>query len=135
MDNILENTLQHIGFTPKGTKKNYRFVPKKSDVCNNNTVFKKTSYYQLTMYPNYSTNKHHIKKFEFNESGKLISVKEKYISPDEYNKFVNYHSCNRYKLFPDSDLSNISYPTTSEIHMARSDIINNNSSYIGYALI
>lgn len=93
-----------------------------------------STYYQLCMFENPRNKRHHIRRFEINKNNEIMDVKQKWLTNQEYNNFVNKVKCHEYKLYNTYDLSNVEFPSMNDIISSKSDLLNYSNNYTGFAL-
>ena len=121
MDNNISNT-------------KFRFIPNTNkQLSNGNYNPGSINYFQIASFANPHTNKYHLKRFMINENNQFIGIKEYHLKKCQLDKFILTKKQNEYKMFSSYSLSNISYPNNGDISMARSQILEEDSLYSGYA--
>jgi len=91
------------------------------------------SYYQVSMFPNPVTYKHHLRRYKVDHSNKFVDVKDYHLSTDAYNKFLKIKPSHSYSTYQTLNLNGITPPDMGRVSLARSDILNNESDYTGFA--
>jgi hypothetical protein len=119
--NFLNNT--NFRFTSKSTQDELTYNPPER-------LFK---YYQVCSFKNPWNGKFHIRRLIMNAKNEFVSVDENYIDSKKYERFVQSHRLNEYKLYNVYDLNHVSYPSLGEITIIQSPILEINSDYTGYA--
>lgn len=114
------------------TPRKFRFVPKKRDLLlNDSTSFSPVVFYQIALF---KTKKgYEVKRFYFDNNDRLLDISKAFMSKEKVEKFVDSNKSNIYKIYSVYTLDEVPYPSTSDITLARSDIIQNDYDYSGYA--
>lgn len=117
---------------------NKKYVFKSSE-SNDEFSYKPTpaqfKFYQICLFVDPHTQKHHIRRSIINEYGKFISIEEKLFSKNQFKKFLKNHRPNEFKTYSTYDMSLIDYPNPGDIMQVQSPLLNNNYEYTGYAKI
>ena len=104
-------------------KVSFKFIQKSDDSLNNDKFQQgEVIFYQLATYPN--KDGYHIRRFIINGDDTYKSVAVKYLSKDEYIKFIKENKQHKYKQYSTFDLNEVDYPLPSDISLARSDMLN-----------
>lgn len=119
---------EHIPTLKK--KVRYHFINKDNEQPIESGQF--TEFYQLAIFPNTQSGKYELRKFVLS-GDKFITVKTFYLSRKEVKKFLNSKKQHEYKSYNAYSLDEVRYPNMGEISVSRSDILNNDSGYSGYA--
>lgn len=111
----------------------YNFIPKKRDIETHNFVsLPELKYYQIALYRN-KQNKYQIRKFIINSYNEIIDVKSAYFNKNKIEKFVERKRKNSFRVYPVYSLETVSYPSASDISLARSEILTTDHDYTGYS--
>ncbi len=132
-----EDTGDNGSYIPTRKKRvKYHFVKSLNEENEENvetTYQNSLSYYQICIFANPRTKRHHVRKFILNRKNEFESIKDYFISERRYKKLLQIKNVNEYKCFSTYNLQGIEYPTLSDISMARSDMIAQDHGYYGYA--
>lgn len=90
-------------------------------------------FYQICTFPDPYTKKFHMRKFIINHRNEFANVKEFNLSKKQCKKFFAIKKQHEYKCYPVYSLENINYPNLGEILGSKSDILNNEYDYTGFA--
>lgn len=92
-------------------------------------------FYQVCTFKNPGTDKYHARKFIINQKNEFVSAKEYRLKRSQYKKLLDTKKPNEYKCYSTYDLKNISYPSVSDILLAKSQILasNDDAGYADYA--
>lgn len=91
------------------------------------------SYYQVCIFPDPKTNRFQVRKFILNRKNEFVKVKDYFISERRYKKLLNAKKVNQYKCYSAYDLQGVSYPSASDISIARSNMITEDNIHYGLA--
>jgi hypothetical protein len=115
-------------------KKNaiYHFVSN-NDIPNEYNGEKPTHFYQLASFANPKTGTHNMRKYTINYLNEFLNVEIFNLTKKQYNHFLKDKKLQKYKLYNVYDLKLVSHPTIHDIMTSKSDILQNNYDYTGYA--
>ena len=112
----------------------FKFIPNvNKQLTNDNCDYGSIDYFQISSFIDPNTNKYHMKRFTINGNNQFVRLKEYHLTKSKLEKFISIKKPNEYKMFSSYNLSNINYPNNGDISMARSQILEEDSSYSGYA--
>jgi len=118
--------MKQFNFIPNATKGYYN--------VEDSTKYKDgIIFYQISMFANPKTDKHHIRCFILNKKDELINIKQYQVNEATYNKFVKEKGVHEYKLYPVYNLYTTEYPDIADIRLARSTLLSDTSTYGSYA--
>ena len=120
------------------TKKNkvkYHFITPQEQINDQRTKLENEFkfFYQISTFKNPKTKKYHMRKFVIDGNGKFIDIKDYNLTTNQCKTFYKTKKKNEYKKYNVYDLDNVQYPVLSDFHMAKSEILNNNFDYTGFA--
>jgi hypothetical protein len=92
-----------------------------------------TIFYQVCAFKNPGTGKYHLRKFIINQRNEFVSAKIYKLDRKKYKTFLNTKKNNEYKCYSVYDLTNISYPSVSDILVAQSHLLTTDNDYSGFA--
>lgn len=92
-----------------------------------------TYFYQLATFPHPKNGKYHMRKFIINSKNNVHDVNDYLLDKDQYDRFLKSKKINEYKLYSVYSLNDVNYPTGGEILASKSDMLNNNFDYTGFA--
>lgn len=101
-------------------------------LANDECMVKEVKFYQIAIFPDMQTKKYHIRKFVIDSNNEFIDIKNYKVTKDELNLFLSKKKICSYKKYSTPDLNNVSYPTTADISLARSPILDD-VNYSGFA--
>lgn len=125
---------QQLNCTNNSETKKYRFIvpdDKNFIFSPDYDLHKITRYYQVCGFKNTESNKFHARRFTINVNNEFVDVKDIRLNDKQYKKLLDNIPPNQYKLFSTYSLSNVNYPSFSDILTAQSDILCNNFNYTG----
>ena len=93
----------------------------------------KTYFYQIATYAEPQYGKYNIREFCLNGRNEILDVQVYWVAKKEYKRFKASKKCNEYKAYDVYNLANINYPTAYDIHTCRSDLLNHDDDYTGFA--
>lgn len=115
----------------------YKFIGQTS---NSNKYFDKspddsnlTKYYQVCVFKNPTSGKYHVRRCVINSSNEFVNVREFELNEKRYKKLLDTHGKHEYKLYPAYDLNAINLPSSSDVTLSKSDILNKFYDYSGFA--
>jgi len=111
----------------------YIFDTNKTNTTVHQKPQKYTFFYQICTFPDMNTNKYHLRKFIINDDDKFTSIKNYRLSKLQHDKFFKTKKKHEYKIYHTYDLEDVNYPTLADISMSRSNILNNQHGYSGFA--
>lgn len=92
-----------------------------------------TKFYQIASFPDPNTGRYHIRRYVVNGKNEFSSIIEHYITKRKYEKFIASKKKHEYNMYSVYDLDVVGPPKLTEILMAKSEILANNSDYSGFA--
>jgi hypothetical protein len=124
MNNIVHNT----------RKKNmvYKFVPSFQENISD-IDDKKVFFYQITTFENPRHNRYNLREFCLNNNNEILDVKLYWLTKKQYKKFIAQKKSNEYKSYNVYDLTHVKYPTLYDIETSKSELLNYNDNYTGFA--
>lgn len=92
-----------------------------------------TYFYYFSIYPNPQTNLYQMAKFYINGDNLIIQREYFNINKKQLKKYTGFLNINLFKLLPVYNISQADLPNLSDIIASKSEILNNNFNYTGYA--
>lgn len=113
----------------------YKFIQQNrgTNFTNDESINDIKFYYQICTFPIQDSDKYHMRKFVVSNNNEFIAINDYYLSKKQCKKFFAIKKTNEYKCFPHYSLEQVTYPSTSDILMLKSDLLENDNSYSGYA--
>jgi hypothetical protein len=96
----------------------------------NNTI---TRYYQVALFPNPNTSKYNVRMFFVNYNNEYTDIKTFNITKKQLKQFLANTNSKQYKMYSVYTLDNVNYPLSGEILLSKSDILENDYNYTGFA--
>lgn len=90
-------------------------------------------FYQICAFPHPKTGKYQMRKFVVNSKNEFINIQDYYLNKNQCRKFFATKRDHEYRSYPTYSLSDVTRPHMSEILMSKSQIMNNNYDYTGFA--
>ena len=105
-------------------KVNFKFVDKHRTIYNNGEyVPEDVIFYQLATFSHPIHNGYHVRRFVIDGNNNYVSVKERYFTEEEYNKFIQNTKPNIFRRYSTFDLNEVNNPNMADISLVRSDIL------------
>lgn len=112
----------------------FKFIPNvNKQLSNDNCDLGVINYFQIASFANPNSNKYHLKRFVINGNNQFIRLKEYHLTKCQLEKLISVKKPNEYKMYSSYSLNDITYPNNGDISMARSQILEEDSTYSGYA--
>jgi hypothetical protein len=108
-----------------------KFVSKNEDMLYNPKK-ELTSFYQICKI-SCGKNYHTVRKVVIDEHGYTVSVKEHNYKKKRLEKFLQNTPVNKYEIYPTHDINLINPPEPGTILAAKSQLLNTDNKYSGYA--
>jgi hypothetical protein len=99
----------------------YKFVENFDDEKDYSNI---VSYYQICIFPDPHKKMHHVRRFYINDKNEFVQVKDYLLTSSKMKLFLKKKKKNEYTLYSTYNLSDIEYPTLSDVYMLKSDILN-----------
>jgi hypothetical protein len=115
------------------SNRKYYFTSSKSDTLYNDILLPEMKFYQICAFINPHTQKHEVRESIIDGHNELVRFRTVHISKKNYSKMLKNLRENRFRLYSTYDLNSIQLPSCTDIAMARSGILNQDSDYTGYA--
>lgn len=113
-------------------KMNYKFVtPTDNEVVQPIKSF--TFFYQIASFAHPKTGRYHMRKFVCDANNRFVDIRDYYLNKKQYKTFMRTKKSKDYKCYSVYSLNNVSYPSSGDILMLNSDILNNDYDYTGFA--
>jgi hypothetical protein len=110
----------------------YKFIVKASDMSYQPKQ-QTCSFYQICQFENPLNKKYATRKTIFDQDGNIIKTFDKEYTAKKIDAFLKATRPNKYCTYPVNNLDMIDLPSPSYIMEAKSELLNNDSSYTGYA--
>lgn len=108
----------------------YKFVNNFNEHFQNDNLI---SFYQISSFANPKNGKYHLRRFIINNDNQFVNIKEYQLEKKYFDKFIRKKKSNEYRMYSVYDLSNVNYPSLSDVLLLKSDTLKNNYNYYGYA--
>ena len=90
-------------------------------------------FYQICTFPNPYDNMYHARKFTFTGKNEILDIKYYKLNKKQYKKFRRTAPPHRYACYNTYTLKNINFPTIAQLFTSKSNILETNYNYSGYA--
>jgi hypothetical protein len=112
----------------------YEFVQYKTpSIYDEKTFLKPMNYYQICSFPNPKTHKYEIRNVYVNEYDEITKYSTIHLTYNDYQRLLRALRDNKYRLYATYTLSYINLPSCGDISLARSEMLNIDNDYSGYA--
>lgn len=115
------------------SRRKYVFVQPASQSLYIDTVLTQIKFYQICIFPNPINNLFEIREIIIGGQNEIVSYKDLKLEKKNKKKLLQLLKENQYKLYSTYSTKHIGAPTCSDISVARSDMINTDNKYTGYA--
>ena len=103
----------------------FNFIKEYDDIKNKKQNNNLSCFYQVCIYPNpHHNNTRNIRIFYIDNDNNIINYKNAYLNNTGFNEFLRNIPQNKYKLFSTYSLDAMPYPSSAEILISKSSIIN-----------
>lgn len=113
--------------------KKYFFASSMSETLYNDAPLPVIKFYQICAFPNPLSKNYEIREVIINCNNDIEKFRTLFVSKKVHSKVLKTLKENQYRLYATVDLNSIELPSCSDISLARSGILNNDSDYTGYA--
>lgn len=113
--------------------KKYYFVTPESDQLLNRTHLPDIKFYQISGFINPETNKHNLRVYFIDGNNSIVNYKNFNITKKMMNDIKSSVRENTYKIYPTYSLDHIDPPSCNDIMLARSQMLNIDNEYYGFA--
>jgi len=124
---------------PKDNRLKYQFVTNETEEIRQRHEKQKeynnqmSYFYQITTFPDPQSNKFHMRKFTINGNNEFLDIRDFNLTKKQCKSFYVTKKPQEYKRYDLYNLNSIKYPTLAEIYTSKSNILQTNSDYTGYA--
>lgn len=115
------------------TTRKYVFVSSSNEPQYNPRPVKNTKFYQICAFPNPNTGKFEVRENIVNGDNIVISYRTVSMSEKYQKKLLRELRDNKYKLYSTRTLDSIDLPSVNDMFVARSNMLNDDSAYSGFA--
>lgn len=115
------------------SNKRYVFTTPGSDTIYNEIPLEPIKFYQICGFPNPKTRKFEIREVLIDGDNNIKTYRKINVDETVHKKLLNALRDNKYRLYSTFNLDNIDLPSCNDITLARSDMINMDNDYTGYA--
>lgn len=112
----------------------YEFIHHKTpSMYDHDTILKPLKYYQICAFPNPKTQHYEVREVYVNEYDEITKYATIHISYNDYQRLLRALRDNKYRIYATYTLSYINLPTCADVTLARSEMLNIDNSYSGFA--
>jgi hypothetical protein len=116
------------------TTKKYKFICQQTpSIYDEKTLLKPMNFYQICGFPNPKTHRYEMRDVFVNEYDEITKYRTLYLLPSEYQRLLRNLRDNKYRMYSTYTLDYIDLPACHDITLSRSEILNNDSEYSGFA--
>jgi hypothetical protein len=115
------------------SNKQYVFTTPNSASFYTESALSQIKIYQICVFPNPKDGKFEVREVLINGNNNIENFKLMHITKSTHNKLLNALRDNKYRLFSTFTLNTIDLPDCNDIALARSDMLNMDNDYAGYA--
>lgn len=91
------------------------------------------NFYQVCNFKNPTTRKYNLRKYVVNRKNEFVEVKDYLLNSKNFKRFLKTNKPHTVKRLNFDNLDRVDPPNYFDISTAKSDILDTNSSYTGYA--
>lgn len=115
------------------SSRKYKFVTPKSTTLYNDFALEQIKMYQICGFKNPKTGKFEVREIIINGNNEIETYNTYKVNEKTQRKLLRALRDNKYRLYSTYTLAYIEMPTLNDISLARSDMLNNDSDYTGFA--
>ena len=115
------------------SNKKYIFTTPGSASFYTNTILDEIKIYQICAFPNPKNGKFEVREILIDGDNNIKTYRVLNLDEHAHKKLLRALRDNKYRLYSVFSLNNIELPDRNDIALARSDMLNMDNDYIGYA--
>ena len=92
-------------------------------------------FHQICMFRDPDTSKYNVRTIIFDENQEIIKSTDKEYTANQCKSLIGTSKINEYKTYSTYDLNLVDYPNNDDLLKTQSDLLSNDQTYCGYALV
>jgi hypothetical protein len=92
-----------------------------------------TFFYQICAFADPKTDRYHLRKYVVNGKNEFLAVQEYFLNKQQCRKFFDTRKDHEYRSYPVYSLNDVQRPAMTDILLSKSQFLNHDYSYSGFA--